>query len=130
MSDLSLPRQVIRYAVVGLLNNLLGYLIYLLMTSFGMDPKLAVTILYPITTTIGYFVHSKYSFAYRRGHGGAMLRYLMAHCIGYGVNVAMLLILYDHLKLPHHAVQAAAVFVVAGVLFLLFRYFVFPRKAA
>jgi hypothetical protein len=36
----------------------------------------------------------------------------------------------DHLKLPHQLVQAAAILIVAGLMFLLHKYWVFtPTKA-
>lgn len=121
--------QAIRYGFVGLLNNLLGYLIYLLITFLGLDPKIAITILYPVGATAAYFGHSKYSFSYRGKHAGTLLRYALAHFVGYGVNFAMLFLLSDKLKLPHQFVQASAILVVAGVLFLMFKYFVFPDAA-
>lgn len=121
-------RQVIRYGFVGVLNNLLGYLIYLLITFFGVDPKLAITILYPVGAVTAYFGHLKYSFSYRGTYASTMLRYALAHLVGYGVNFAMLFVLSDELKLPHQAVQASAIFVVAGILFLMFKYFVFPHS--
>ena len=121
-------RQVIRYGVVGVLNNLLGYLIYLLVTFFWLDPKIAITLLYPVGAITAYFGHSKYSFSSKGGNINTVLRYALAHLVGYGVNFLMLLIFSDKLKLPHQAVQAAAIFVVAGVLFLLFKYFVFPHS--
>jgi putative flippase GtrA len=121
--------QVFRYGVVGVLNNLLGYLIYLVVTWLWLDPKVAITLMYPIGATTAYFGHAKYSFAYsgRTSHG--ILRYVLAHFIGYGVNIAMLYVFSDRLMYPHQLVQAAAIFVVAGVLFLLFRYFVFPNRS-
>jgi putative flippase GtrA len=121
-------RQVARYGVVGVLNNLLGYLIYLVVTWLGLEPKLAVTLMYPIGATTAYFGHAKYSFGYegRTSHGIA--RYVVAHMIGYGVNVALLHFLSDRLGYPHQLVQATSIFVVAGALFLLFRYFVFPSR--
>jgi len=119
-------RQAIRYGFVGVLSNLLGYLVYLLITFLGIDPKIAISILYPVGATAAYFGHSKYAFSYRGRHGATLLRYAAAHFVGYGVNFAMLYILTDMLKLPHQAVQALAIFVVAGVLFLMFKYFVFP----
>lgn len=126
----SFLRQLFRYGVVGILHNLLGYLVYLLITYLGVDPKVAVTVLYPLSATVGFFAHFRYSFAYRKGYSGAALRYSIAHCIGYSVNVAMLYVLSDVLRFPHQAVQAAAIFAVAGVLFLIFRYFVFPQSDA
>lgn len=120
--------QVIRYGVVGILNNLLGYLIYLLITMFGVDPKIVITMLYPVGATTAYFGHSRYSFSSHGGNTNTVLRYALAHFVGYCVNFLMLLILSDKLNLPHQAVQAFAIFVVAGVLFLMFKYFVFPRS--
>lgn len=127
-SKLPLLYEIIRYGVVGILNNLLGYLIYLLITYLGLDPKVAITLLYPIGVATAYFGHSKYSFAGHPRSNHTALRYLLAHAIGYAVNFVMLLVLVDHLGYPHQAIQGAAIFVVAGVLFLMFRYFVFPQR--
>lgn len=119
--------QFIRYGVVGVINNLIGYLIYLFVTFFWLEPKVAITLFYPIGALIGYFSHFKYSFSYQGKHRFAIIRYGIAHFIGYGINFIMLLILVDKLKFPHQAIQASAIFVVASALFLLFRYFVFPQ---
>ena len=119
--------QLIRYGVVGVINNLIGYLIYLLVTFFGLEPKMAITLFYPIGVLIGYFSHFKYSFAYQGKHRFAIIRYGIAHIIGYGINFMMLLILVDKFKFLHQEVQALAIFVVASALFLMFRYFVFPK---
>ena len=121
-------RQVIRYGVVGVINNLLGYLIYLLITYYWLDPMVAVSLLYPVGVITGYFGHSKYAFAYQGKNTHALLRYLIAHLISYGVNLLLLYIFWEKLNFPHQLVQAAAIFIVAGVLFILFRYFVFPHS--
>jgi putative flippase GtrA len=121
-----LVSQVTRYGVVGLLNNLLGYLIYLVITWLWLDPKLAITLLYPIGATTAYFGHAKYSFAYQGKASHGVLRYIAAHLAGYTINVLVLFVFTDKLGLPHQGVQIFAIGVVGGVLFLLFRYWVFP----
>jgi putative flippase GtrA len=120
--------QVVRYGVVGVLNNFLGYLIYLLITWLWFDPKVAVALMYPIGAVTAYFGHARYSFAYsgRTSHG--VVRYTVAHLIGYATNIGMLFLFSDLLGFPHQLVQAVAIVVVAGVLYLLFRYFVFPQR--
>lgn len=120
--------QVVRYGVVGVLNNLLGYLIYLLITLLWLDPKIAVTLMYPIGAVTAYFGHARYSFIYsgRTSHG--IGRYAIAHLIGYGANIGMLHLFSDRLGYPHQLVQAVAIVAVAGILYLLFRYFVFPNR--
>lgn len=119
-------RQLIRYGVVGLLNNMLGYLVYLGLTWTGLDPKIVISILYPIGIAVGYFSHLRYSFSYGDRGLNVLLRYLIAYLFGYIVNFAMLYLLSEKLKFPHQAVQALAIFVVAGILFLLLKFFVFP----
>jgi len=119
--------QIIRYGAVGSLNNLLGYLIYLAVTWLGIDPKLAVTILYPVGVLTAYFGHARYSFSFKGSRAYGLLRYLIAQLVGYGANILMLYTFSDRLGFPHQAVQAVAIFVVGGILFLLLKYFVFPR---
>ena len=127
MAKIPALHQVIRYGVVGVLNNLLGYFIYLLITFLGLDPKVAITLLYPVGAITAYLGHSKYSFSYGGRNTHALLRYVFAHFVGYETNFLMLYVLSDKLRLPHQAVQALAIFVVAGILFLMFRYYVFPK---
>lgn len=120
--------QVVRYGVVGVLNNLLGYLIYLVVTWAWLDPKVAVTLMYPIGAVTAYFGHAKYAFAYSGKASNGIARYVIAHLIGYGANIGLLYVFSDRLLFPHQFVQAVAIVVVAGILFLLFRYFVFPSQ--
>lgn len=120
--------QLVRYGIVGVANNFLGYLIYLGITWLGVDPKLAVTIMYPIGALIAYFSHAKYSFSYEGDNGSGLIRYVLAHFIGYGANISLLYIFSDRMGYAHQLVQAVAIFVVAGLLFVLFRHFVFPAR--
>lgn len=123
-------RQVIRYGFVGVINNALGYLIYLLVTWLWLEPKVAITFLYPIGATTAYLGHAKYSFSYRGSASSGVWRFVLAQLIGYCVNVVMLFVFYDLFGYPHQLVQAVSIFIVAGILFLLLRYFVFPKERA
>lgn len=120
--------QIIRYALVGVVNNFRGYLIYLLLTWLWLDPKVAVIFMYPIGATMAYFGHARYSFAYSGSSSRGVIRYVIAHAIGYAANIGMIYLFADLLGFPHQIVQAVAIFVVAGILFLLFRYFVFSNR--
>ena len=117
-----------KYGLVGFLNNLLGYLIYILVTWFWLDPKIAVTLMYPIGAVTAYFGHARYSFSYKGNHLHSIVRYIIAHLIGYATNIGILHLFWSRLGYPHQLVQAVAIMVVAVILFLLFRYFVFPKR--
>lgn len=73
----------LRYALVGLLINVGGYLFYLLITWLGAGPKITL-----------HYLH-------------------------------FLLISYIN---SHQLVQAVAILVVAVCLFVMFRFYVFPRR--
>ncbi|SDW05167.1 GtrA family protein [Thiocapsa roseopersicina] len=118
--------RLVRYGLVGIFSNLLGYGIYLGIVWLGVDPKVTVSLLYPIGALIAYFGHASVSFSYTGNHSSALARYIGAHAIGYGTNIALLYVFFDRLGFPHQLVQAVAIFVVAGVLFFLLRYVVFP----
>ena len=118
--------QIIRYGIVGVLNNLLGYFIYLFVTLW-LDPKIAISLLYPVGAIIGYFGHSKYSFSYQGENKRSLWRYVVANLVGYSVNFMLLYVFWEKMHFPHQAVQAAAIFICAGVLFLLFKFFVFSK---
>jgi putative flippase GtrA len=121
--------QIIRYGVVGIANNILGYSIYLLLTWLWFDPKVTAGVLYPIGATMAYFGHSKYSFPNNKQHAGCLPKYIIAHTIGYIVNLSLLYVLVDKFLFPHQLVQAVAIILVAGILFLLFKYFVFSNRS-
>lgn len=118
-------RQLVRYGLVGLTTNALGYLIYLLITYWGVEPKVLITFSYPTAVTIGFFGTRQWAFAHKGSVLKSGIRYFVAHFFGYLINILILLTFVDKLGYPHQWVQAAAIFVVAGVLFVVFKYFVF-----
>ena len=118
-------KQLIRYAVVGIANNSAGYLIYLLLTYLGAAPKLTMTLLYAIGAAVGYAGNRNFTFAQDGNLLTSGTRYIVAHCLGYLLNLVILIIFVDNFGYPHQWVQAAAIFVVAGFLFVVFKFFVF-----
>lgn len=123
-------RQICRYGLVGVATNLAAYVIYLLLTCFGLGPKFAMTVLYVAGATMGFYANRKVTFKYQGRTGAAMGRYLLVQGCGYVLNLLLLLVFVDWLGFPHELVQAAAIFVVAGFLFVLYRIFVFPTTVA
>jgi putative flippase GtrA len=122
-------KQLIRYGFVGVLSNVAVYFIYLLFTTYlGVEPKIAMTLVYVIGATLGFFGNRKWTFAHRGNTTSAVFRYVMAHFFGYLLNYLILLTFVDRLGYAHQLVQAVAIVVVAGFLFIEFKYFVFRKK--
>jgi putative flippase GtrA len=124
-STLSTLRQLLKYGVIGVISNATGYLLYLIVTHFGAPPILAMTLLYAVGATIGFFGHRRLTFSYTGSVFGSGLRYTIVHLTGYFINLAILVEFVDRLGYPHQLVQAVAIFIVAAFLFIMFKLFVF-----
>lgn len=122
--------QLTRYAFVGIVSNLAGYLVYLLVTYLGATPKITITLLYGVGAAIGYIGNRNFTFAHKGSFLGAGVRYFIAHFFGYFINLIILIIFVDHVGYAHQWVQAVAIFVVAGFLFIAFKFFVFTNLNA
>lgn len=118
--------QLLRFALVGILSNLVGYLIYLLITYLGLGPKVTMTLLYAIGASLGFWGNRTITFRHREKSLAVGMRYILAHSVGYLINLILLHTLGDRLGYPHQLVQAFAILTVAGFLFVAFKYFVFP----
>jgi putative flippase GtrA len=105
-------------------------MVYLLVTNLGATPKITMTLLYGVGAAIGFMGNRKLTFAHKGSLLGSGVRYIIAHCFGYLINLAILIVLVDKLGYPHQLVQAIAILVVAAFLFMVFKFFVFTDMDA
>lgn len=120
-------KQLLRYASVGLAANLIGYVVYLALTFFSVEPKIAMTAVYLAGLTASYLGNSQWTFTQSRGTLSTMIGYGCAHVFGYAINFCLLYIFVDLFGYPHQIVQAVAIVVVACFLFVVFKTLVFAE---
>lgn len=125
----ALPVQALRFGIVGVASNVILYFVYLALTAADLGPKSAMTLAYAFGISQTFFFNRRWSFAHRGGMTGALGRYLAAYAFGYLLNFAILWFAVDRFGLPHQWIQAGAIFVVAGFVFLLCKYWVFAPGA-
>lgn len=121
-------QQLIRYGLVGAVSNLTIYFVYLLITYLGVEPKIAMTLVYIIGASIGFVGNRKWAFTHQGEPFGAAMRYILAHSIGYLLNFLILYTFVDSLGYAHQWVQAVAIIIVAAFIFVVFKYYVFVKK--
>ena len=121
----TLSVQFLRYATVGLVVNLTGYLLYLSLTWCGIGHKTAMTLLFFCATFITFFVNRSWSFQSTARSGTALTKYVSLYGCGYVLNWLGMWLLVDTLGYPHHWVQLVMIFVVAVFLFANLRLWVF-----
>ena len=117
----------LRYVAVGGSVNGAGYLTYLVLTWFGLSPRLAVTVLLPVSLWAGFRLHGRVTFAGGGRDRAAGLRYLAVSLAGYALNLALLTVLVDGVGAPHQIAQLFSVGLIALVMFQLMRRVVFPN---
>ncbi len=119
--------QSYRFFIVGISSNALLFFLYLLSTSYGIGHKTAMTILYAIGVTQTFIFNKKWTFSHQGTVKNTFWRYLTVYGAGYLVNLTILAICVDVLKLPHQYVQGGSVLIIAVGLFLAQKFWVFPQ---
>lgn len=130
MIDAETRGQLRRYIVVGAVSNSLLYLAYLGLTAMGLGHKSAMTSLYITGALISFIINRAWSFKHKGCGQSAFARYSVTYILGYLFNLSLLWLLVDRLHQPHQVVQAVAIVLVAGSLFLMNKFWVFAALPA
>lgn len=118
-------QQFIRFAVVGLLSNAALFVLYLVLTRAGLTPAVAMSLAYAVGVLQTFALNRTWTFSYAGGSAAPFVRYLAAYGVGYLVNLLLLRVFVDQLGLAHQAVQGAAILLVAALVFVLQKHWVF-----
>jgi putative flippase GtrA len=121
-------KQLITFVSIGLINNLIGYSLYLFLTYLGIEPKKAMTLLFLLIMFTGFFFNRKYTFTDQKKLLFTSIGYSLIYLFGYLANLVILIIFVDHLKLQHQLIQAFATFFIALINFILLKFFIFKCK--
>jgi putative flippase GtrA len=121
--------QLLRYGIVGLGTNALGYVLYLGLTAVGMGPKLAMSLLYAIGVLQTFVFNKSWTFRYAGRGRSAFWRHVILYVAGYGLNFALLSMLVDTLNWPHQGVMAGLVVLMAVFFFLGQKFWVFRQSS-
>lgn len=117
--------QSLRFVIVGLASNLVLYLLYLTLTAFGIGHKTAMSLLYVVGTLQTFLFNKCWTFSHYGGVRQSLLRYLAVYGACYVLNLALLYLFVDRLGGSHTLVQGLAIVIVAALLFLAQKYWVF-----
>jgi putative flippase GtrA len=123
-----LPGQLLRYAIVGLTSNGIAFSIYLLVTWLGVSPEAAAAGLYLVGATSGYFGNYQWTFSSKRSHLSTLPRFMVAHALGFSIQIILISYLYRKIGLNHQFAQLVTVGCIAMILFLTFKYYVYPER--
>ena len=89
--------QLLRYGLLGVATNSVGFVIYLIFTYLGTTPKITMTFLYGVGIAISFWGNRKWTFMHNGNVKGSGFRYVIAYAVGYFINLAILIVMADKL---------------------------------
>jgi len=119
--------QLVRFAIVGFSLAAVYSAIYWYLATYVMPPVAAVVIAFLVAVSIGFVLHSRWSF---RGHGARedralKIKFLLVQSSGFVLNEAFTWVLTGPLHGPTWWPLVPAIFVTPLATFLLNRQWVF-----
>ena len=117
--------QVIWFGVVGFASNLVLSSAYLRLTNIGLRHKFAMSILYVVGVLQTFVFNKKWTFRHYGHQMVTFMRYVILYVVGYLIN---LIVMVDQLGYSHERVQGVTVLVLAVLLFVLQKAWIFRSQ--
>lgn len=117
--------QLVRFAIVGLSVNLALYGVYLVLTRLGTGHLVAAVAVFMLGMASSFAANQHWTFTHRGRGNVALWRFAAAYAAALVANLGLLYAFVDKYGFPHAFVQAASVILIAALLFLLLKYWVF-----
>ncbi|WP_285726306.1 GtrA family protein [Psychromicrobium xiongbiense] len=118
-----------KFIVVGVLNNVVGYSIFALLSLLAVAAVPAMVFSYVVGMIISFFGNRSFTFRHQGGQKRAILRFLVVNLGGMTLNAVILWIFVDVMHYPQLLVQIGAIGCVAILTFTLMRMWVFQHDA-
>lgn len=122
-------RQFLRYGAVGVVTNLILYLLFVALNAVGLTPIRAMTASFAAGCVLTYFAHGRYSFRYGATNLALLVKYVFVYGSAYALNLTGLWFGTARLGLSPRLVQVAMVVLIGVYLFLLARFVVFRKPS-
>lgn len=122
-------RQFLRYGAVGVVTNLILYLLFVVLNAVGLTPIWAMTASFAAGCVLTYFAHGRYSFRYGATNLALLVKYVFVYGSAYALNLTGLWFGTARLGLSPRLVQVAMVVLIGVYLFLLARFVVFRKPS-
>jgi putative flippase GtrA len=121
-------RTLIRFALVGLINSVLGLLIIFLAMYFGFDDVLANAIGYSGGFMISFILNKNWTFINRGSVATNFARFLVVTLVAYCLNLITVILMIDGLQVNAFISQSLGVPVYAVISYLGCKHYAFSNN--
>jgi putative flippase GtrA len=121
--------QAIRFILVGLKSNVVYYLLYVALTIVGIDPMVAVVIVFSFSIVYAFAFNRRFVFRSRQRFCGEFVRYFAVYVVALILNLFLLDFGTRKLGYSHFLVQGVLIVAIAVLTFLSLKLFVFADQS-
>lgn len=126
----SVITQFVRYAIVGLVTNFIGYSIFLLLMRVGIGHKQSMSILYLVSTGIGFLGMRNWVFKNKQNFYFTAVKFFTIYFIGYLVSIAVIMEFVDVCGYSSWFIQAGLILILPFYFFTALKWFVFTNPVS
>lgn len=120
----------LRFITLGIVNNILGYLLFLFFIFLGIEYKIAMSLLYFFGSIMSFVGNWKWVFHNNQLFFSAICQFFIVYLLGYLLNLALLIYFVDQLGYSVLLMQAIATVIVASFLFIMLKFIIFTYSTA
>jgi putative flippase GtrA len=121
--------RIVRFGLVGLLSTGIYMGLFALITRL-LPPVEASVLAYAISALVNFVMQSRFTFRQQALSGSSAMRFVLMHLFCMGVNSSLLWLATGPLGQPAMLSQAVIVVFVAGLSYLISRFWVYPPARA
>ena len=120
--------QFLRYGLIGLTANAIGYGLYLSMTHFGVGYKISMSLLYFMGLLQTFVFNKRWTFRHHGDIARTFWKYFLLYAGGYALNLCAMIVLVDQMALMHQWVMLGLMLLMPLVFFGGQKYWVFRTE--
>lgn len=120
--------QTIRFGIVGVINTIVGYGVYFILLRFKVFYVASLLISHIIGVTNSYFWNKYFTFKSSQKSFKEVARFVSVYAVTFAVNLVILMVMVEKIKLGKDIAQLIALFVVTAISFLGHKFWSFSQK--
>jgi putative flippase GtrA len=121
-----LVNQVLRFGLIGVTTNIVGYSLFVLCTLYlKFSPYLVISFLYPLAITATYILNKDHTFKQEKTLKKQKIIFITLYLSAYLLNILIFYIATSILLVPPYLAQGIAIIVLGIYLFLMQKKYVY-----
>ena len=121
-------KQIIKYSVVGILINSIGYIFYIILSNLlGINPSISAILSGVMVTTISYYLNATFTFKVKNIERKITLNYYLLYISAIFIHSLIIFIFSNIYNFAHEIVAGVSLIIISLLLFLIQKFYLFNK---